>query len=77
MDARGELHATRPDGYSPDLPEEFWKNARRVGEPTTKAAINLRLDRETLAYFKAEGPGHLTRMAQVLKAYADAKRKAG
>jgi uncharacterized protein (DUF4415 family) len=45
-----------------------------------KTSVHLRIDPETLAFFRAGGKGHLTRMAKVLKAYAQshcAQRRAG
>ncbi|MCB9770531.1 MAG: BrnA antitoxin family protein [Candidatus Omnitrophica bacterium] len=38
----------------------------------TKEAISLRIDRDVLEWFKAQGPGYQTRMNAVLKAYRDA-----
>jgi uncharacterized protein (DUF4415 family) len=74
MKMRGEVRAT-PDAaplYDPD--EAFWASVEAV--PTRqprKVSVHLRLDPEVLDFFKAGGDGHLTRMAQVLKAYAKAK----
>jgi uncharacterized protein (DUF4415 family) len=73
MRERGET-LTRPDApeYEPD--EEFWQKARIV-EPQRKASIHLRVDEDVLAWFKAQGPRHLTRMNAVLRAYMEAHRK--
>jgi uncharacterized protein (DUF4415 family) len=35
--------------------------------------VHLRVDAETVAFFRAAGKGHLTRMAKVLKAYAQSR----
>jgi uncharacterized protein (DUF4415 family) len=37
-----------------------------------KASISLRLDRDVLDWFKAQGPGYQTRMNAVLRAFRDA-----
>jgi uncharacterized protein (DUF4415 family) len=76
MKAQGEVLATPENAplYDPD--EAFWASAELV--PThqpRKVSVHLRLDPEVLAFFKAGGDGHLTRMAQVLKSYAKAKSR--
>jgi uncharacterized protein (DUF4415 family) len=73
MRERGETY-TRPDApeYEPD--EEFWRNARIVAPPR-KASVHLRVDQDVLAWFKAQGPRHLTRMNAVLRAYMEAHRR--
>jgi uncharacterized protein (DUF4415 family) len=38
--------------------------------PARKTDVHLRVDPETFEFFRAGGKGHLTRMAKVLKAYA-------
>lgn len=71
--------ATRPDSeidFSdiPELDEKFWKNAK-ISPPRTKPNVSLRLDEETIAYFKAKNPkGYTARMAAVLAAYVNAHR---
>ena len=46
---------------------------RRGLEPVaSKASISLRVDREVLDWFKAQGPGYQTRMNAVLRAFRDA-----
>jgi len=77
MKIRGEVRATPDDAplYDPD--EAFWASAEAV--PTRqprKVSVHLRLDPDVLAFFKAGGDGHLTRMAQVLKSYAKVKCRA-
>ena len=37
-----------------------------------KASISLRVDREVLDWFEAQGPGYQTRMNAVLRAFRDA-----
>jgi uncharacterized protein (DUF4415 family) len=38
----------------------------------SKTSISLRVDREVLDWFKAQGPGYQTRMNAVLRAFRDA-----
>lgn len=55
-------------GYRPD-----WTKAELV-LPHAKQSVHLRLEENILAFFKSGGPGHISRMQAVLKAYADAHR---
>ncbi len=68
---------TPADAPEIELDEEYWRNARVVStaEPR-KTSVHLRIDPETFAFFRATGKGHLTRMAKVLKAYAQSHGKA-
>ena len=67
------------DSTSRDAPEaeslgaDFWKSARVV-MPVGKTSVHLRLDSDVVAWFKADGKGHLTRMNAVLKAYVEAQK---
>jgi uncharacterized protein (DUF4415 family) len=63
-----------PDAQPTDL--EFWKNAKIV-LPQTKQPITLRIDRDVLAWFKAQGQRYQSRMNAVLKAYVQEHSKAG
>lgn len=76
MRAQGLTRATPADAPEIELDEEFWRNARVVStaEPR-KTSVHLRIDPETFAFFRAAGKGHLTRMAKVLKAYAQSQGK--
>ena len=76
MRAKGETHKTPCDAPVIELDESFWENARIVEtKPRRKASVHLRIEPETLEFFRANGRGHLTRMANVLKAYAEAQSK--
>lgn len=76
MKARGEVHATLADAPEIELDEAFWEKARIVEtRPRRKASVHLRLDSDTLAFYRATGRGHLTRMANVLKAYAETQAR--
>ncbi|MBI4559035.1 MAG: BrnA antitoxin family protein [Candidatus Hydrogenedentes bacterium] len=47
--------------------------ARRGLQPArSKASISLRVDRDVLEWFKAQGPGYQTKMNAVLRAFRDA-----
>lgn len=71
MRAKGLTKATPADAPEIELDDEFWRNAA-IAETAAprKTSVHLRVDPETFAFFRAAGKGHLTRMAQVLKAYA-------
>ncbi len=63
----------------PTSPELFAKAAVKEGgvnvrEP--KQAISLRVDRDTLAWFKAQGEGYQTHINAVLEAYVAAQKAA-
>ena len=50
-----------------------WTRAKLVlAEP--KQSVHLRLEQEIIAFFKARGKGHISRMQAVLKAYVTAHR---
>jgi uncharacterized protein (DUF4415 family) len=55
--------------------EDFWRNARVAMPPPGKASVHLRLDSDVLAWFRAQGRGHLTRMNAVLRSYMDAHKQ--
>ena len=74
MKAKGEVRATPADAPEIKLDKAFWKKARIVDtRPRRKASVHLRLDSDTLAFYRSAGRGHLTRMANILKAYAETK----
>lgn len=75
MVARGDYTPTRPDAPEYELDEEFWRNARLSLPSRKKKSVHLRVDEDVLAWFKTQGPGHLTRMNAVLRAYMEAHRK--
>lgn len=56
----------------PELDAAFWANAE-IKHPSQKPSVTMRVDEETLEYFKGEEPkGYTARMAAVLKAYVQA-----
>ena len=75
MRERGDYVPTPADAPTFAVDEEFWANARLV-EPQVKDTISLRVDRDMLTWFKAQGKGHLTRMHTVLRSYYEARKNA-
>lgn len=71
---RGDYQPTRPDAPELVLDAAFWEQAEQVGKAPKKTSVHLRLDPATAEFFRRSGKGHLTRMAKVLKAYADSQR---
>lgn len=66
---------TREDAPEAEpLGRGFWKNAKVV-MPRTKKAVSLRVDADVLDWFKAQGPGHLSRMNAVLRSFVEAKTR--
>ena len=60
---------------APRTKPEDWASAiahRGLPLPAGKEQIALRVDKEVLAWFRAQGPGWQTRMNEVLKAYRKA-----
>jgi uncharacterized protein (DUF4415 family) len=74
MREHGEIKPPSPEAPEYDLPDEFWERAEVV-YPERKTPVSLRIDPDVFEWFKAQGPGHLTRMQTVLRAYVEAKRK--
>lgn len=74
MKDQGELRPSSGAEHAPELPDGFWDDAALVNHATTKEPISLRVDADVLAFFKAQGKGHLTRMNAVLRSYVEAQR---
>lgn len=55
-----------PDAYPTDLE---WPKDAKVILPKNKVAISLRIDADVLNFYKHEGPGYLSFMNAVLRAY--------
>lgn len=55
----------------PELDASFFANAV-IRWPEPKATLTIRIDREVLAWFKAQGKGYQTRINAILKAYKEA-----
>jgi uncharacterized protein (DUF4415 family) len=75
MKEEGELFhdANAPVGES--LGPEFWAEAM-VEQPRRPRSVHLKLDPEVFEFFHRQngGKGHLTKMQNVLKAYANAHK---
>lgn len=56
------------------LDEEWFRAARVVRPSGEKEQISIRLDKEVLEYFRAEGTGYQTRINDVLRAYVLVQR---
>jgi uncharacterized protein (DUF4415 family) len=72
--------AAMPDetiDYS-DIPEldADWFARAELRLPQPKEAVSIRLDRDIVAYFKADGRGYQTRINAVLRAWVDSRRGA-
>jgi len=63
-----------PDA-APILDEEWFRTATLV-MPERKVPVSIRVDREVVEWFKAQGPRYQSRMNAVLKAYVGAHKRA-
>ena len=62
----------------PELDRRFFEAARLVmPESAAKQPVSLRVDADVLAWFRAGGRGHLSRMNAVLRAYMLAQDRNG
>src|SRR4051812_26437238 len=52
----------------------LWETMRAIPDPR-KQQLTVRLDRDVIDWFKAQGPGYQTRMNAVLRSYMLAKAK--
>ncbi len=61
----------------PELTKEWFESATLVmpGEWEAKKVVGLRLERDVIDWFRSQGKGHTTRMAQVLKSYYQHHKK--
>ena len=55
----------------PELGEDFFRNAT-LRLPRPKAQVCIRLDRDVLDWFKAQGRGYQTKINAILKAFKEA-----
>lgn len=69
--AEADVDATSPPELA-HLPDDFWDDAALV-MPEPKEPISIRVDRDVLAWFRAQGTGYLTRMNAVLRLYMEAR----
>ena len=67
----------KPVPDAPPTDPAFWSDARAtMPSAAGKEPITLRIDRDTVKWFKARGHGYQTRMNAVLRAYMLARKKA-
>ncbi len=67
--------AVRSDPDAAPILDEEWFKTARVVLPERKMPLSMRVDREVLDWFKAQGPRYQSRMNAVLKAYVRARAK--
>lgn len=76
MREAGELYYNPDAPVGESLPPGFWDDAVVVSPRTAPAkSVHLKLDPDVFDFFKRQGKGHLTRMQEVLRAYAKAHRE--
>lgn len=61
----------------PPLDGHFWKNAKLIKGAGRKEPISLRLDKETLNWYRNQGKGYQKLMRQVLRTYYKAHKLLG
>ncbi len=67
--------AVRSDPDAAPILDEAWFRTARLVMPERKVPVSIRVDREVLEWFKAQGPRYQSRMNAVLKAYVSAHSK--
>jgi uncharacterized protein (DUF4415 family) len=67
----GEVEAL---AASDDEGEFDWSNAK-VGFPGPKQQLTMRLDKDVIDWFRAQGSGYQTRMNAVLRSFVEAQRQ--
>jgi uncharacterized protein (DUF4415 family) len=75
LQARRERGDIRHDPQAPerdDLGRDFWAHAEAQAPKSEIQSVHLKVDKEVFDFFKSAGKGHLTRMQDVLRAYARA-----
>lgn len=65
---RRDKRLDNADPDAPVLPPEMWENAI-IGKyyRPKKTPVTVRLDKDVLAWLKAKGEGHLTRINEILR----------
>lgn len=70
-----EIHAAAlADPDAKPTTTEFWRDAQ-VRLPAPKESITIRVDRDVVDWFRAEGRGYQTRINAVLRAFVDQERR--
>lgn len=70
--AEVERLADAEDGPLP----EGWESTVRIGLPSDKKDVHMRLDADVLAWFRSHGRGYQTRINNVLRAFVEVRRRA-
>lgn len=79
VNAMSEADLERSIAADPDwhgVPQDWYRGAEAV-MPRPKVPVSIRLDADVLEYFRGQGRGWQTKMNAVLRAYADAVKRAG
>ena len=58
----------------PPLGQDFFRRAI-LRLPAPKASITIRVDRDVIDWFKAQGAGYQTRINAILRMYMEAQRR--
>lgn len=83
VDALSDEEIARTAEADPDvvpvMNEKEWLHSARWIMPATggKEAVSIRLDRDVLEWFRAQGPRYQSRINAVLRAYVRARERAG
>ena len=62
------------DPDNPPIDESFFSKAKKVQPPRPKQQITLRIDSDTLDWFKKQGKGYQTMINAVLRAYKESQQ---
>jgi uncharacterized protein (DUF4415 family) len=62
------------DDDNPIITPTFWKNAPTVDFPANKAQVTLRIDEDTLDWFKGKGKRYQGYINEVLKTFVQAQK---
>ena len=65
--------AVRSDSDAAPALDSDWFAEAELVLPEPKQAISLRVDADVLQWYRASGPGYLTRMNAILRQYAEAQ----
>jgi uncharacterized protein (DUF4415 family) len=76
MSDREIEEAVRSDPDAAPILDEEWFRTAKLVLPQRKIPVSIRVDREVIEWFKAQGPRYQSRMNAVLKAYVGAQKRA-
>jgi uncharacterized protein (DUF4415 family) len=72
-----EIDDAKSDPDAAPIVDRDWFRTATLSIPERKVPVSLRIDREVVDWFKAQGGRYQSRMNAVLKAFAHAHRKTG